>query len=385
MSPCQDKPYHLNHLAPVFVPGPHLIKDVCEFISDWTGKPFTSNLVSYEDVHQAIEKFQQMGKYNLSSGTILFVLNQEPAAYYEVALGLSEWRPKRVTTGKLREYYRYLKEGYFHKGTLSLTKGRQKWNQFVTMTALDVLQQIDGIPWRIPTTGPYEWQLVIDVGHNRRHYALSLLIARRKDKSPSFAIATKVCLKIDHDKETINARILEDEIVNFVKSELKSHPSGRYDPLGPGFVQQDGRLCGDEQGAIDRAMKKFSDQGFMIADERVDISAFYKESQKSIRVWDITPEGNAVNVSAGTAVEVQAKMAVLGNTGRETLHKGTAEPVVIEANGHCSSLQDAVEAAHAASHLNWSSPTVAQRIGLPFKRTDEELKARVQQEIRHSR
>ncbi len=24
LSPCQDKPYHLNHLAPVFVPGPHL-------------------------------------------------------------------------------------------------------------------------------------------------------------------------------------------------------------------------------------------------------------------------------------------------------------------------------------------------------------------------
>lgn len=76
-------------------------------------------------------------------------------------------------------------------------------------------------------------------------------------------------------------------------------------------------------------------------------------------------------------------MAILVNTGRETSHQGTAEPVVVEANGHCSSLRDAVEAEHTASHLNWSSPTKAQRLGLPFKRTDEELKARVQQEIRH--
>jgi len=34
------------------------------------------------------------------------------------------------------------------------------------------------------------------------------------------------------------------------------------------------------------------------------------------------------------------------------------------------------EAFGAAAHLNWSSPEVAQRIPMPFKRTDEVLKAR---------
>jgi hypothetical protein len=285
----------------------------------------------------------------------------------------------------LIKHYCYLKDGYCHKGKLSLQKGKQKWNRYVKMIALDILQQIDGVPWRIPKAGPYDAQLVIDVGHNRRHYAMSLLVARTSDKTPDFGIFSDVYLKIDHKHETINARILEDDIVKFVKKELKGKSSGSYHPLASLLVLRDGRLCGDEQEAIDRARGRLIEEGLMTPDARLDIAAFHKDSLRAIRLWEVTPQGEAVNVKVGTAVELHAKMAVLANTGRETLHQGTAEPVVIEANGHCSSLRDAIEAEHTASQLNWSSPTVAQRLGLPFKRTDEELKARAQQEIKHIR
>ncbi|HYG82670.1 MAG TPA: hypothetical protein VD861_19905 [Pyrinomonadaceae bacterium] len=362
-----------------------LVQDVCKLISDWTGKTFSSNLEPYTEVRQGIEKLQQMGKYSLSSGTVLFVLNQEPSAYYEVSLGLSEWRPKRVTVSSLLKHYRYLKEGCMHKGQMSLPKGKQKWNRYVKMIALDVLQQIDGVPWRIPNAGPYDAQLVIDVGHDRRNYAMSLLVARASDKKPDFGIFSDVYFKIDHKHETINARILEDDIVKFFKQELKGKSSGSCQPLASLLVLRDGRLCGDEQGAIERARIRLIEEGLMTPDSRLDIVAFHKDSLKAIRLWEVTPEGEAVNISVGTAVAVHEKMAVLANTGRETLHQGTVEPVVIEANGHCPSLRDAVEAEHAASQLNWSSPTVAQRLGLPFKRTDEELKARAQQQIKHIR
>ena len=43
---------------------------------------------------------------------------------------------------------------------------------------------------------------------------------------------------------------------------------------------------------------------------------------------------------------------------------------------------DAVtEAQGAAAQLNWSSPEVAQRLAMPFKRTDEVLKDRSDQEF----
>jgi hypothetical protein len=39
----------------------------------------------------------------------------------------------------------------------------------------------------------------------------------------------------------------------------------------------------------------------------------------------------------------------------------------------------------ASAHLNWSSPTVAQRLPTPFKRTDEVLQDWATREIRRLR
>lgn len=50
--------------------------------------------------------------------------------------------------------------------------------------------------------------------------------------------------------------------------------------------------------------------------------------------------------------------------------------------GGCEQLLNVTEAMAIGAQLNWSSPSVAQRLPLVFKRTDDELQIRAAQEIR---
>ncbi len=78
-------------------------------------------------------------------------------------------------------------------------------------------------------------------------------------------------------------------------------------------------------------------------------------------------------------------MALLTTTGAATLHQGTAEPVMLAATSCGTDLLRAAVAVFAVAQLNWSSPRVAQRLPLPLKRTDDELRARAAQEVRRLR
>jgi hypothetical protein len=78
-------------------------------------------------------------------------------------------------------------------------------------------------------------------------------------------------------------------------------------------------------------------------------------------------------------------MYLIACTGEATLTQGTAEPVCIVVDKRCPLIKDAALSAFLAAQLNWSSPGVAQRLPLPLKRTDEELTARSDQEIRRIR
>ena len=95
---------------------------------------------------------------------------------------------------------------------------------------------------------------------------------------------------------------------------------------------------------------------------------------------------NVLNVAEGTAVEISGTMMLLANTGRTTLRRGTAEPLVLclpKRNSGC--LRDLTVDAHTGSQTNWSSPRVAQRLFTTLRRTDEQLIARAQQETRRIR
>lgn len=250
------------------------------------------------------------------------------------------------------------------------------------LTALKVLQNIDGALWRVPSLGSYSAMLVIDVGHNRRHYSMSLLVARPPGDTPDFGIYTKVYPKADHDKEEVNDQVLEKDFFDFVNHEIGGF-NGQLTPLADLLILRDGKLFPRENCALDRAFQKLIDKGLFARDFRRDFAAFYKNSLKSIRFWEVSESSNkARNAEVGTAILLNSQMVVVGNTGRETLNQGTVEPVVIEANGENFCLSNAATAVHSSAQLNWSSPTVAQRLSLPFKRTDDELKSKKQQESR---
>lgn len=360
--------------------GRQLAGDLATRIGKWTRRQFVTSLVEYDTIAQAIEQLRRANQ----SGTVVFVLDEEPAAYYEAAFNLSGWRIKRITEQALRQHYGYLTGGAWDKKRQSSTRerGQARWHQFVSMNALDVLQQMDVVPWRPEQVGPYEAQLAIDVGHDRRHFALSLLIARAPDKVPSFGIYSEVLIKPDHKQEMINPVMLADQIVRiFQRGALRR----RFDSIKSLLILRDGQLCGNEPEGIQSAVAKLASEGMLGTDARVDLVDFHKDSLKSIRLWEIEGDNQVNNPLEGTAVHLEQRITVVVATGAATLHQGTAQPFMLVGNGRCPAILDAAGAAFAAAQLNWSSPTVAQRLPLVLKRTDDELTARAAQEIRRIR
>ncbi len=353
--------------------------DIAGRISKWAKRPFIASLVGYNSLAQAIQQLRRADQ----PGTVVFVLNDEPAAYYDAAFQLTGWRIKRVTERTLQKHHKYLTTGAWDKKRRVSSRefGRVRWEQFIATNALDVLQKMDGIPWRSEHAGQYEALLVIDVGHDRRHFALSLLITRSTDKRPSFGVYSELEIKPDHKQDMINPLMLADYIVRIFQKASRR----RFDPIDSMLVLRDGRLCGQEPEGIDQGIARLAEQGMLGKEARVDAVSLHKESLKSVRLWDVGDSEEISNPLEGTALRISEQMAVVAATGAATLHQGTAEPFVLVGDSRCPAILDAACAAFAAAQLNWSSPTVAQRLPLPFKRTDDELTERAAQEIRRIR
>ncbi len=353
-----------------------LAGDVARALSKWSKVPFKTNLVAYNQLTDATTRLRSSGV----AGTVLFVLDDSPTSYYDSAYHLPGWRVKRVTESSLQKHFRYLREGVRDKKTdqMNLRKGWQKWDRYVQMNALGVLQLMDAIPYRIATIGDYEAQLAIDVGYDRRHVAMSLLVARTKTLSPSFRIVTEVQAKTDHKLETINPTILADMIVQTFGRAFR----GKFDPLRSLLVIRDGQFRGEEKSGVYQALLKLKEKGFLALDAASSLAELHKTSQKNIRFWERETESKVVNPLECQAVMLSANIAVLATTGESTLTQGTAEPMVIACEGAGELLPKVVEAMAAGAQLNWGSPGVAQRLPIVFKRTDEELEVRYAQEIR---
>lgn len=356
-----------------------LATDLTAVTSAWSRVSVSANLIGYDSVAEAVEKLKAAER----AGTVLFILNEEPAAYYEAAFQLSGWRVKRITERTLREQYRYLTEGAWNRRTNSrdLGLGKRRWESFISPNALDVLQLFDAVPFRIDRAGPYEAQLVLDVGHDRRQLALSLLVARDEGKSPSFRVVTHVHTKSDPQHEKINGTILADQVVRIIEAAL----SRRADPLGSLLVLRDGQIDEQEIAGIDQAAARLVARGKLRTDVRVDLAEVRKDTQKSVRVWEVDKADSVDNPLEGSLIRFSDKVVLVASTGAATLHQGTAEPFLVTGDGRCPSLLDAARAAFDGAQLNWSSPGVAQRLTLPLKRGDDELAARAAQEIRRLR
>ena len=358
-----------------------LATDLAQAVHNWTASAGCSvqaaKPIAYDSVSEAIAKIRKAER----SGVAIFVLDNEPTAYYEVAFQLEHWRVKRITESVLREHYRYLKKGCWNKRKKMLDPalGKRRWGDFVNLNALAVLQLLEAVPFRLDQAGPYEAQLFIDVGYDRRHFAFSLLIARSKDKDPNFHIISRTYVKTDPQQEAINPKILAGQIVELFEAVLRR----TSDPLESLLVLRDGRFCRKEYGGVDDAVKILKDTGKLSEGARVDLADFRKDSLKAVRLWEIGDHTDTVkNPLEGQAVQLNDRMIVVASTGAATLPQGTAQPYMIVGNRRCSDVIDVAQATFAGAQLNWSSPRVAQRLPLHAKRADEDLKERAAQEIK---
>lgn len=365
-----------DHLKPEMVK--QLATDVAKEIHQWTGKPMTAQLVKYGSISDAVQQLRNFEQ----SGMALFILNEEPSAYYEAEFQLSGWHVKRVTEHTLAEHHRYLTEGAWdrRKHAKTLEAGQRRWSGYVNLIAVNVIQQLEIIPYRIDQAGPYEAQLVIDVGYDRRYFAVSLLLARADNKTPSFRFFIHTQHKVDHSQEGINPQILADEIVA-----IFSRLPRRFDPIESLLVIRHGRLVRQEPEGVDDGIARIKEKGYLSAKARIDQVDVHKETLKYLRLWDVDDAGRADNPLVGIGVRLNQKKIVVANTGTPTLTQGTADPLLIVSNGRCSDVVDAAQANFAGAQLNWSSPGVVQRLHIGMKRTDEDLKSRSAQEIKRLR
>jgi hypothetical protein len=356
-----------------------LIDDLTKKINGLAKGPVLSSIpVLYSSISDAVS---QLRKYE--AGAVIFILNDEPNAYHEVAFQLDGWRVKRITSRVLLSKYQEMQNGSNRRdgnGRSDPQKGRNRWRDFIVENALDVLQLLDVIPYRVTQLGPYDAILVIDVGEDRRYQAVSLLVMRNQGLIPECIIVRHVVPKPDIHSEAINPVILGDLMLEIVNRGIRT----TRDPLQSILIVRDGKTVDREPDGYAEGITKIQAAKKLTENARIDIVDVHKDTLRHLRFWDVT-ESNAVNTLEGTVLKLDADTVLIATTGVSTLHQGTANPLLIVGNGRCSNILDAAQAIFAACQLNWSSPKMSQRLPLPLKVTDEELAARLAQEIRRIR
>lgn len=314
-------------------------------------------------------------------GVMVFVFDDlDPSTYFLISYMLKSWRVKRITWYEMRRRYGRLARAEQLPKSARNPKDLSQWRSFTEMSALDVLQLLDCVPWVVAEQLNYDAQLTIDVGAQRRFFALALLINRGDELKPAFALRTRVEHKPDTKREEIERDILCDKILEL----FQLLPNQEFAPLCSLLVLRDGHECGDELEAIEDARKQLVQCGFLARDAVVHVVDFHKSSEKGIRLWE-NDNNIRSTVLEGTALLLPDDMIVVVTTGVATLTQGTADPIILRSNGSGINLVTVASDVFATAQLNWSSPRVAQRLPLPTKCTDDGLKDRAAQEIRRIR
>ena len=179
---CLDVPIPIKTIVHFAVPAKvseemrgTLIKDLIDNLSRLTKKPILSEIVLYEDLDDVFSRFNL---HYTNSGIVVFVFEDDaPESYYKVDYKLSDWRVKRITFRELTNKFSKLMSTS-NNGNGELSKAERNWRSFMDMISLDVIQQMDCVPWGFKDDPPYDAHLVIDVGRDERHFALSLLTFR---------------------------------------------------------------------------------------------------------------------------------------------------------------------------------------------------------------
>lgn len=350
-----------------------LVRDLTEHLSQLSKKRITPKHVPYETLDEAFSVLKRHNK----PGMVVFVFDDESAeTYYKVAYELHNWRVKRIKFKELKSKFSGM-ESISNQGSSQFSKAERSWKSFTEMSALDVLQQMDCIPWGFKDRLPYDAHLAIDVGRDKRYFALSLIIFH-----PFPHIYTVVKTKTDTKKETINSTILSENIIILFNKVPRRND---FQTIRSVLVLRDGRESGKELEAIRTAKEELINNEILIEDAVIDIVDFHKSSLKKPRLWETMQKNRVEQILEGTAICLDSRTVVLATTGAPTLNQGTAAPVMLVARSDNIDMNRVTEAVYASTHLNFSNPNVNQRLPLELKRTDDELKKRDSQEIRRIR
>jgi len=358
--------------------GKRLADDMVEYISTCTEMEFDKPLFHYLTIEEAIKKLYPR------SGSLVFVFEKEdPATYFNIAYQLKSWRIKHITRDTLQEKYAQLREALKEAPSEKIPQGLRDWNSFIELSAQDVMQMMEIIPFVVAQELPYEGQLAIDVGEQKRYFAVSLLICRSQGQ-PDFYLRTVVPTKADHKSEAINKVHLTDEIVGL----FKKIGFRKFDPLKSLLILRDGGICGEELEGIKNAITELTSSQFLEQNATIHGADFRKSSEKEIRFWDRIEDltTKRINVMEGAGIIIGQKELVLSNTGRSTIGQGTTEPIALtiwdDPMNRGADLKIIAYTISLSTHFNWSSPGKSQRLPIYFKRTDDELKKKQMQDIR---
>jgi hypothetical protein len=255
----------------------------------------------------------------------------------------------------------------------------REWKSFVRMCALDVLQKLDCVPWRVDPASPFQAELSIDVGRDRRQFAISLLLNRSSDSKPDFWLRTVVHWKADTKHDAINPEVLKAAVLQI----FRRLPAGT--PISSVLVLRDGRESGREPEALESAFDELKNEGRLSPRAEITLVDVHKTGARDVRLWEVDGKGTIENALEGVGVYLDPKSIVVCTTGSATLHQGTADPILLVGRSGRISMDEAAEHFFHSAQSNYSSPGVAQRLAIGLKRTDEELQSRAAQEIRRIR
>lgn len=304
---------------------------------------------------------------------VVLVLNDDPLAYHKAAYD-QKWHIKRVTHLSLKEHYEFITHKYY------------RWETYITMNALGILQLYNATPFALKCMGQYDAQLVIDVGNGRRNFALSLLIARDYG-DPQFKAFTEVFIQPDSHHETINPIVLRDAILSLFRRVLEKNS----DPLNSLLVLRDGefRTLKDgttilrEEDGVMNAVAILKSEAKIQTNANIHLADFRKQTNKTVRFWLVDEAKNVSNALEGTAVLLNNHYIAVAATGAATLPgQGTPHPVVVTGNNTTPQIIQIARSVFCAAQLNWANPKVAQRLPQGVESADDRLQAREALEIK---
>jgi len=331
-------------------------RDLQASLSDVTGLNFRLQSIRADTPEETVERLRQCTR-----GTAVIVFDPtttDQAAYSLLSYELKHWTIKRLLRRTVESRWAEMQRANGDP------RVQRNWKNAIDLSALDVLDLMGTTLWRLDEFG-YDACFAIDVGQDRRHYAISMLICRDIAQDTSFMRVSRWWHKADHQHEGINAEILAKSFADV--SVICQNRA--ISPLKSILVLRDGHQIGNEIAGIRKGLEHWTKAGLLQQGGLVDVVDVQKHSQRGVRLWNPCGEG-AQNVLEGQAIYPNKNTAIVCSTGAASLSADmTADPCVLICQDG-TNIRQATRAFYALAQLNYSTPSKAHRLAQPLREVD---------------